>query len=559
MNSLRVLFFDDNQEDYESVWKRFSFYWKQYYDSIELIHNPEIDYMNKTEEVFDILASDKFNYQLCLVDLLAPSTFSSGKENIGESVIKEIRKKSNCIIVAISIGNNIEFPELEKETVKEEGADYFVPRQYLKKEEKYKLIYDFIIEKCLERNIIKDSIKLDHNQEPKINYIISEIGENNIKSLYKQVLPRGIEIEGIKANYLTPGLSGAYVLQMNVDEKNKGTASHLLKINRDKKILLREINNRPILGRYSPKLFINYLQIDEDKCPYSDNWYAIGAEFASNTSTLRDWLNFNTNQSDVSFVLENVFFNEGMSIGYSNPRLVASTIPTDLNLSESRIARILISLEELKEVCLHKELGKDSNWEVKSDKLRDFLINKNVFNIDKNLFPNELFICQCHGDFHARNILVNKNGKPFPTIIDTAEFGPFHWATDYVRLTIDFLLSSFDFGVSSHLWDRLPKWLTISKSFIELKEITYPQISRNSLLIAINWMTRNLGKLFPFVSTERSLQEYKWELQLSMAIEFLRGAYRVDITVPKRVLALQSAYFALEEAENSFKNYIIAH
>ncbi len=554
MNKLKVFFFDDDFDEYTLFWKLFRFYWNKRFSEIELIHDSSKDYFSKSEDVFDLLLNNKFDYQLCIVDMLDAKV----KENIGESIIKEIRETSNCVIVAISMGDATKFPTLKDDILNSTFADHFVHRSKIKNANVLDETFDVVIRKCFERNIITDPITLKYDQNPKLDNIISAIGESNIKSLYKQILTETVGIKTMDATYLAPGFSGAFVLQMNVHKKDKPPASHLIKINKDKNILLGEIKNRPPLGTYSPKLFVHYLPINEDKFPVSNDWYAIGAEFASNTVTLRDWLNSNPDNAKLVGVLEAIFFNGGMSVGYSKPFLSDKIQADNINLSTSRIARILLSLEELEDVCSHKILGKDSNWKVKAERIQDFLVKKIVFGkIEKSSISGSFYICQCHGDFHARNILVSKQETPQPTIIDTAEFGNFHWTTDYVRLIADFLLSSYDFGVNSHLWNKLPSWLSIGKSIIELNEITDSKIAGNSLTVAINWMISNFPKIFPFMDTPEKIKSHKWEFQLSMAIEFMRGAYRVDITVPKRVLALMLGYLALDSAEKSVKTHTL--
>jgi hypothetical protein len=179
--------------------------------------------------------------------------------------------------------------------------------------------------------------------------------------------------------------------------------------------------------------------------------------------------------------------------------------------------------------------------------LENFLLSDGIFSHERMLN-----YCPCHGDFHSRNILIGNIATYHPTIIDTAEFGEYHWSTDFVRLIVDFVLSSLHFGVDSYLWGNLQQWLNVSEAIVEQTGLPDEFMPNNAVISAINWMSRNIKEIFDFIESDAVLQQNMWELQLSMTIEFLRGAYRTDITTPKRLLALQSAFVALQAAEKSF-------
>ncbi len=549
---MKLLFFDDELNSYNSIWKDFSVYWKMEFPNIKIEHNKDKDYFDDFRLARDAINESVNQYQIFFVDLLVPSDSqnSTGKKlTPGLDLIELAKQNSDCIIVAITFTSIETHPNLQKQA-SEKGADFVVVKSEFDEPTRYRELCREIYEKAIEKNIIIDEIPLEKEDNPKLDYIISQIGENNIRSLYKKSLAN-VNISKMEANYLAPGLSGAFVLKMRVFEEGQPPATHLLKINQDVDMVKREIINRPLSGRYK-SLFINYLQSKDNlnSLPKAGKWFAICAVFENNSLTLRDWLIEPRDSNEISEVLKTIFYREreGLAVGYSELISRLSTIGEGLNLTPSRLPRIIMSLEELKEIWFHPELGNDPVANDKYNKIENFLLKRDEF-----WGQNNLSYAPCHGDFHTRNILVDIAGPPKPTIIDTAEFGSYHWSTDYVRLIVDLILTSFDFGVDSQLWKNLPNWISISKSIINSEKINQKNSDNKSVRFAINWLIENFNQIFDFIKSEEDFKQIEWELQLSLAVEFLRGAYRTDLSTPKRVLALQSGHFALENANDSFK------
>jgi hypothetical protein len=561
VNTMKLLFFDDEKHLYSSVWKDFSFCWTRTYPQIVIEHQPGKDYFYDYRAVRDVISSSINQYQIFFVDLLVPSDEQNSVESkiaSGLDLIELAKQNPNCVIVAITSTAIKKYPKL-KEDAFEAGADLVIVRtEFDKGMTRYRELCSEIYEKCVDKNIVEDEIPLEKEDNPKLDFIISQIGENNsqkgennIRSLYKKALPGVTNMSKMKIEYLAPGLSGAFVLKMCAFEEGQPTATHLLKINQDVEMLKREIDNRPLLGRYKG-LFINYLQTKDNLAhlPKAGRWFAICAVFENDSLTLRDWLNEPRDVNEISEVLKTIFYREreGLAVGYSELIPRRSIIGKGLNLTASRLPRIIMSLEELKEIWSHPQLGNDLQTKNKYDEIENFLLKKGEF-----WGEADLSFAPCHGDFHTRNILIDIAGFPKPTIIDTAEFGSYHWSTDYVRLIVDLILTSYDFGVESQLWKHLPKWISISEAIINSQVINDPNKDNESVRFAINWLIENFSQIFFFINSEDDFKQLQWELQLSLAVEFLRAAYRTDLSTPKRVLALQSGYFALIEASRSFK------
>jgi hypothetical protein len=551
MEWIKLLFFDDEKKLYDLVWKDFYFCWKQAYSQITIEHHSDKDYFDNYRDVREVITFSINQYHIFFVDLLVPSDSGDKKLAPGIDLIELARANKQCVIVAITATASQHYPLL-KEDAYRAGADLVVVRsEFDRGLIRYRELCDQVHEQCVEKNIIKDEIPLDREPNPKLDYIISQIGENNIRTLYKKALSGAVKMTKMKANYLAPGLSGAFVLKMQAFEEGQPTATHLLKINTDVDMLKKEIINRPLLGRYK-KLFINYLQNINDlhKLPRADKWFAISAVFENDSLTLRDWLNENQDQNSIEEVLKNIFYpeREGLAIGYTELTPVRRVTSEGLNLTDSRRVKIIMALEELKEIWSHPELGNDSEASDRYERINSFLLKRDEF-----WNETDFSFAPCHGDFHTRNILVDIAGFPKPTIIDTAEFGSYHWSTDYVRLIVDLILTSFDFGVDSYSWKNLTEWNSISKSIINAQKLNITSEDNKSVIITINWLLENYRNIFTFIKSDTDSKQFQWELQLSLAVEFLRGAYRTDLSVPKRILSLQSGYISLIEASTSFK------
>lgn len=549
MAELKVLFFDDQEELYHSVWKDLTYSWDEIYPQIALDHV----YYQDFRKARDVIKANAAGFNVFIFDLLVSSSDEGEhkKTTDGLELIKLARSHLNCVVIALSATSPNFHPNLQSDAMIA-GADIFVIRGQLKQpaNKGYLDLCHKLFEKCVENDLISDPVSLVCSANPKLDYIIAQIGKPNVNSLYQQVL-REPKLQKIEVYYLSPGVSGAFVLQVNAHVEGRPVAAHLLKINWDRELLRKEIANLPLVGGYNTKLFAQYLPLRNPSgdLPESNGWYAIGAAFERDTTTLRDWLNTNPEESRIPEILSALFSaaKGGLGKGYNEMQPRTAPVLTSMNLTPSRKARIIMALEELKEVGAHADLGNDPRWAEKSDELENFLLLDGVFSHERILN-----YCPCHGDFHSRNILIGNTAAYHPTIIDTAEFGEYHWSTDFVRLIVDFVLSSYHFGVDSYLWGNLEHSLNISKAIVELTGFPDESIPNNAVISAINWMLQNIKEIFDFIESDAVLQRNIWELQLSLAIEFLRGAYRTDIPTPKRLLALQSAYVALQAAERSF-------
>lgn len=566
MGNIRVLFLDNDKNMFEIFWDNIESNWRDLYED-----TLECDFVQTTKEARSRLEMPSETYQIFIADmlfppLLNPNAEAESHEPLGIEAIKVARKKEKLLIVAISIGSSQGYPNLKDEAI-EAGAHIFKYRSELTKrpERAFPDFCEEVHEQLLREGIIPDSVQLEHKRDPQVDYVIAEVGEKTLKSLYKQVLRGKILPETIRATYLTPGLSGAFVLKMEADQENKPVLRHLLKVARDREILSKEIKNYPGAGVYSSTLLVRYVDMDESKIAQVNNWNAIAAVFEEDAKSLRDWLLLSSNTDKVSSVMSSLFLDGGLSRGYETwDRSIQQCAIVSLSPNGSRRARILTALTNYKNLILHPELGQDPRWKAKDAALTQFLKLKRVKDVSVEEDVESCYRCLSHGDLHSRNVLVTKGGTPKALIIDTAEFSTYHWATDYARLLVDLLVTIFDYGIRSYQWANIQYWMSLSQAVIGREALPAPRgikptvsgESNEAVREAIKWLIENLPAVCPAVTSDEDMKRRRWELELCLAVEFMRSAYRVDLTDPKRIFALRSSYSAVSAAESSFKKVI---
>jgi Phosphotransferase enzyme family len=568
MDTIQALFLDNDDDAFETYSRHMKFYWRQLFKSeINFTHEKTI------EGALAELELPENKYQLLISDMLfppmdEPNAPSERHEPRALEVLKIARKKEKLLIVGLSIGST-RFKRLHEDAVRD-GAHLFKYRNEIVSPQGMGIegFCQEIYGHLLQMEIIKDSVELKYNdKEPKIAYIVSEISVAVLKSLYKQLLEEQGSPEHLEAKYLAPGMSGAFVLKVEAKVPRQPPVSHLLKVSRSKERLLKELRNYPKSGPYSNRLLVQYLGSDKSGIPQVGEWFAIGAVFEPDAKTIRQWLLDKPEPGEIANVMHSLFLGGGLRKGCTTDlgdKGNALSVVEALSPNLSRQARIHEALEEFKEVIIAPELGGETDWDQKASLITRFLSSQQIGIISAKETPDECYMCLCHGDLHSRNVLVTAEPTPVAIIIDTSEFGIYHWAVDYVRLLVDLVLASYDQGVRSHLWNHIAHWREVAQSIVRLN-ILSPDLrdggtqdgttatTNLSVVTAIQWMTANVANVCPAIENEQDLKIRMWELQLALAVEFMRGSYRLDLTVPKRVFSLLAAYDALLAAEASFK------
>ncbi len=552
---IKCLYLEDDQKSFERYSRYLKVWWKHAIGS-EIV----FEHVKTVTEVIEKLDAPIGSYQIFISDILLPPMGSPNEKNrnkhepTGINAIKYASKKERILIIGLSVGEDKKQSTFAKDAT-DAGAHIF---HYIGElfDERGVSIKEFCLkvnESLIQKGIIEDPIPLKYDiVDPRIVHIVNEIGSSKIKSLYIKVFSTYLQIKELNASYIAPGMSGAYILRIKAQLHNMSYVNHILKVSSNKVRLDNERKRCPKAGPYANRLFISYF----DNLANVDEWYAIGAIFDQNTISLQQWLRQKETIKDVNNVLTTLFFSGGLKEGYLNSidekEFQGKSAVKVIAPNPSRSARIIIAMKELEPVILSERLVGVKDWKMKADILKKYLIYQQLASFNEKETPRSCVLCQCHGDLHTRNVLVTTVGAPAPIIIDWSDLDMHHWAIDYARLMVDLLLSVYDYGIHSYEWSHLHDWSGLALQVINNTKLSMSSSNGNhSVVDAINWLIKNLSNICPAVENIENYSKRKWELQLALAVEFMRGAYRLDLTAPKRVFGLISSYNALIESEKS--------
>lgn len=566
MNEIRCLYLEHDKKAFARYSRAIRIRWKSIFGN-----DITLKCVTTIEDAIEEFALPDGTYQIFISDLLFPPVYSpkakfDKHKPLGLDAIMQAKKKNSLLVIGLSIGSTISAADLREQSLKAGAHIFKYVSEVFESGSDTAAFCKEIHEYLLREKIIEDSIKLEYDsRDPGISYIVHEVGEGILKSLYKGVVGEEAKPQQLNATYIAPGLSGAFVVKVSAMEAKKPQADYLLKLSKIKSRLMSEISNYPKPGTYSSRLLVNYLGYDQNDIAHVGEWYAIGALFEKDTTPMLEWIKGMLDNESIHGVISSIFLNGGLGRGYvdvsdpDNPQSAGRALRPNL----SRQARIFSALKDLDEVIRTPGLGGDPNWPEKSEVIKRYLMSTQLGHIAEEEMSKRCIMCQCHGDLHLRNVLITKS-KPFVAIIiDTSDFGIYHWAADYGRVLVDLILAAYDHGIRLYQWQHMAHWKDLAAKVIR-QELLPPdqqqavstdhkESDQNaSVREAINWMTDNLGEICTEVEDQEKLEARLWELQLALAVEFMRGSYRPDLTAPKRVFALQAAYDALTAAESSF-------
>lgn len=165
-----------------------------------------------------------------------------------------------------------------------------------------------------------------------------------------------------------------------------------------------------------------------------------------------------------------------------------------------------------------------------------------------NSFPPGVILCDCHGDLHAKNILVRLHDRQ-PHLVDFSERSEKHWASDFAQLCANLLIRSWDYGVESHEWGNLKRWQQVLHQWLFSTDAGPVVDDRNNTIWAcLVWIRDNFEDIWRAIhGDDVSL----WQFQLALVVEFIKLAGQLDVCPPKRALALVATHDVLSQLENT--------
>jgi CheY-like chemotaxis protein len=541
MHKLRVLYFDDEEEQLKMFKKSLESDWNELQPDVPIEVVPVLSVQDALNQLTD--AKDAF--QLLVSDLLVPTQ----PPKQGLWLIKEARRQnSKLAIVAVSIGNG----QMAKEAT-DAGADYVLAKQTLIGDKDS--LFGHTVLRALrdhrhEPIALRAAILVTPERSLALTSLLERVGVEHILNFCSRITRR--PLSKVSVFLIRPGLSGASVLRADCDvavapDQPAEVREILLKMSSDERLLKGElgvdITNCP------NTLFVPLFETGPIP---SGEWFCIAGPFKRGAKTLLDWVR--TESRGVNKIRE------------SMNRLLSSQVLGDLytrcgtlknrtavgalwdQLGPGRRARIDESLDRLSTVVGRHDPLK---WYDRS-LISEFLATtKRVGKIEETDFPEEVTTCWTHGDLHSRNVLIDHVGQPF--LVDRANVGTRHWASDVARLAVDLILSGWDDAHECYEWDRMESWCEVIEHFLNATSLPGPaKGSPNAQLYAsLTHLRESVSQL-----RTRDAQHFRedWEFELALATEFMRSSYRLqELPPPKQALSLIGACACMRRCRDNFR------
>jgi hypothetical protein len=327
------------------------------------------------------------------------------------------------------------------------------------------------------------------------------------------------------------------VLRVSLERARGAQRTYLFKLAKDEKALTRELENaRRAFGLYGPAFAVPYVQ--SDRPATRNEWAAIALVFAEGVTSFQEWLR-STSPEAVPALMNQLFLDRGLTEGYRHitPDDTSAHPMARLQLPAFRRSKVENAIERIR-----PSLGQvpsslpDSRQLV--DVVRGFVRNAQVGDLPLKDIPAQLELVEAHGDLHSRNILVS-DVHPRPMIIDLAEFGSHHWAADVARLSVDLVLRCVDPQEEGFRWENFDVWRQLVSALGDLVPLPAgPDPHNDGVFAALDWMIEHHQQILLHAGDPG----HRWEWNVALAEQLLRGCYSTSLSDPKRALALVAAY-----------------
>ncbi len=565
MEPLHALLFDDDVDELQSIREVIELHWESLLRTQSRLPPIEITEVTTMKDAMHALREHPGRFAIFFCDIYVQHKDRAESSDTG-LVLLRLAKTEGQVPVAIGVSNG-PLQDIQRFSTKMMGevdvgrADKFIFKQTLRGQEGLHQIED-IAHLLDTKGLLVYEGKLvfedTWGEDFRLAAVLETIGEQTLLAAASHF--SSAEYDEVSISSLQPGLSGAYVLRAAFKGKNEdlGSRQVLLKVSRDIGKLRTEIDNyrewienrRAIESR----LCVPFLPGDQ---PISvRGWGILGAHFSKNSHTLVDWLaESNPSSNEIDNVLSELMLGDGLANTYSSSRKkiddcsIARAIHTHL-LSNFRAMSIKLAIREFGGLI-------KKHWcepgEFDEDLLLNFIVECRVGTLGDASLPKKWLRCFSHGDFHARNVLVETTlTGARPRIIDFGNLRDAVWATDIVRLIVDLTLSGWGTRDESHEWNSLRDWRPLidllEGKAAKAKAITAAQ--KNSLH-AVSWLR---SRAFQIYGIEED-SYHQAQLSLALSAELMRAAYRrEDLPPPKRAFGLVAACYLMRAADRLFRD-----
>jgi hypothetical protein len=533
-----VLFVEHKKEHKETFSRLFGYFFKK-------VANLDFTFAKLPSEAIDKLRENPKKYNILITDLLFPDDLK--KESRVETyqvtqLLRFAQDYPRLIIVGISredIDHNVEI------NFKDDGGEIYISKYKLKSKIEDKEIINMFKPYFAKKGYFLES---ENKLEVKLNWqwgddlildeIIEILGKNTIENIMSK---SDSSIKELMPQYVSPGTSGTVILRIDTVLKGKDgpEASFLLKCDKNKEKIQKELERNPIAGELDAEIYIKY---KTSKPIYSNGWYGLLSGFQDKAVTFLEWMqDSKRKKSDILNVLKEIFLNH-LGKRYKNGSIITKNIfevlekshkvQFNVNFNKSKILNNLSLLDNLAKKML--------NIYIDPQIIENYIRHHKICDLEYNDLKKRTYICLCHGDLHLKNILIT-GFLNNPKLIDTASRVVMHWADDIAHLCADLWINSLDRvqgeNFNAFCWESVKEWITIIKSWYnntkigKLEDIKIE--SNRNTLIALYWLRDNIFKIIG-----KNDDIYLWEFWIIFIEKLLVYSTDLQIPITKRCFAL---------------------
>lgn len=533
MSKLHCLYVDDNSADRKRFERFLRNAWSRLRSQVEL----DISVAASPDAALEIFAHSSF--ELLLVDIMF------GKEAAGLELIREARQRfQSAAIIGISIKADY------REDALAVGADDFVTKPYIAGRDLVGEHFERVIRRALKAHgrdyLLTDEVSVVYDdRDLALTADLEDIGKAHFAALVVPLVGRSCD--EITVERVRPGFSGSVVFralcQVRVPEgQPKEVRDLIIKATRERDLLEREVARWESLASFPSELFVR--NVTGIGISEAGGWFAIASQFQQRARTALDWLVEDLPADDkIEGMLRWLFVDSGLPAFYDRQTIDRVRRPNEAILSiltTSRRARALAA------VARFRELGhRYAKGVIDAETLTTLIKVGRIGSIEVTDVEPGVSLCRCHGDLHTRNVLVGVHEHP--RLIDPANVAVMPLYSDLARFVADLFVSAWDAGDVEYELERIPVWCEVARALVcETYELTTPRNGNRAAWTALTWLLRNRMTIYPHATR-------RWQWTLALVVEFLRCAYRQDLTAPKRILSLGAASLALKQCESEYR------
>lgn len=415
---------------------------------------------------------------------------------------------------------------------------------------------NFVLTRMVENEFIPFNFKIELETYA-LKKAFDIIGKANLHQIISKILLAGVKPSLPKISAVIGGLSGAVIVELLQEKTDVGFVRVLIKLaNGRKHVADLEALKKEFIAATKyycqfPRILVN--MIDYHWLETADKTIGgfVMAKVEDN-KTLLDLLRSVHEESKIHVVLHRLFLGDNsLAKHYDTRRDIKSSHDWKFIFDGfgDKLLRAQNSFIELSALIPERNKTESIFNQVVS------LINNMQWTIslDEGHVWHTTNLTLCHGDLHAKNILVQGNIDMAPVLIDTGSLGPAHWTTDLTRLIVYLFSRGIDAG-TAYYYDTHEIGIIagIAKNIIQGEKIQLELLNWDDkrkqnnmgIISALNWLVDNRRNIYPSFYCE-------YEFNLGLMKWFLREFYRQQTPPNRRVIALLAACDCFEEAQKS--------